>query len=220
MPLVLHHNINESTSLGAWKIDETPDNLKQQLDLDENDGRQVMSFGNELRKKHWLSYRLILQKLLKKNKVRVIYDEFGKPGIPDFKGHLSVSHSGNFAAAIVSLHSPVGIDIERIRERIERVSERFMSKAEHENTGNKDRLEKLHIYWGAKESLYKLHGKPEVDLQNDIRIEPFDYLCIGEGTCRAAMNKPDGTGYYNIFYRKIEDYIMVYALVNEDKKFY
>jgi 4'-phosphopantetheinyl transferase len=211
MPLILNHKINESTFLGVWKISETSENLKQKLDMDENDRKCFKSFGNESRKKHWLSYRLILQRLLKTKFIRIVYDKYGKPGIPGFKGHFSVSHSGDFAAAIVSNGLPVGIDIEKMRERIEKVAERFMSVEELDHTGNKNRMEKLHIYWGAKESLYKLYGKPEVDFQNDIQIGPFDYLCIGEGNCRAKMKTPDGVGFYNIFYRNIEDYMLVWA---------
>lgn len=211
MPLILSQKINESTFLGVWKIIETSEILKLQLELDENDEKYFGEFGNELRKKHWLSYRLILQELLKAKTIKIIYNEYGKPFIPSFKGYFSVSHSGDFAAAIVSYEMPVGIDIEKIRDRIERVTERFLNKEELDQAGNSNRLEKLHICWGAKESLYKLYGKPDVDFQKDLLIEPFDYLCIGEGACRATMNTPEGLGFYSIFYRKIEDYIMVYA---------
>ena len=212
MPLILNHIINESTFLGVWKISETSEDLRRLVDMDENDRNYFESFGNEQRKKHWLSYRLILRELLKTDKVRIIYDEYGKPGMPDFSGHFSVSHSGDFAAAIVSYETPVGIDIERIRERIERVAERFLSAEELEQVGNNNRLERLHICWGAKESLYKLYGKPEVDFQKDIMIKPFDYLCIEEGACKAIMNTPEGVGLYNIFYKKLEGYMMVWAV--------
>lgn len=217
MPLILYCKINESTFLGVWKIEETTENMKQQLYMDENAGKYFESFGNESRKKHWLSYRLILQELLKTNTHKIIYDEYGKPGMPDFKGHFSVSHSGDYAAAVVSHENPVGIDIERIRERIERVTERFLSIEEMDKIGDDNRLEKFHICWGAKESLYKFYGKPEVDLQKDIHIEPFDYLCIGEGTCLARMKTPEGVGLYDIFYRKIEDYMLVWAKSKEQK---
>jgi 4'-phosphopantetheinyl transferase len=212
MPLILYHKINDSTFVGVWKLDETAESMRQKLYLDENDEKYFGSFGNEIRKKHWLSYRLILQELLKTDKIKIIYDVYGKPGMPDFKGHFSVTHSGDFAAAIVNYEMSVGIDIERIRERIERVTERFLSLEELEEIGDNDRLEKLHICWGAKESLYKLYGKPEVDFQADIRINPFDYLCIGERRCGAMMNTPEGVGFYDIFYRKIEDYMLVWAI--------
>jgi 4'-phosphopantetheinyl transferase len=212
MPLILNHKINETTVLGVWKINETSEYLKEQLRMDENDLKYFKTFGNELRKKHWLSYRLILMELLQTNTLKIIYNQYGKPVLTDFKGHFSVSHSGDFAAAIVSYDRLVGIDIEMIRERIERVKERFLSISELNLTATADRLEKLHVCWGIKESLYKLYGKPDVDLQNDIRIEPFDYICIGEGTCRAEMTTPDDVDFYKIFYRKVEDYILVWAV--------
>jgi 4'-phosphopantetheinyl transferase len=212
MPLILNQSINESTSLGVWKIIETVESMTRLIQLDGNARQYFGTFGNELRRKHWLSYRLILQQLLPAKNMEIIYDEFGKPGMPDFNGHFSVSHSGDFAVAIMSTEAPVGIDIERIRERIERVAERFLTLEELEQIGHHDRLEKLHICWGAKESLYKLNGKPDVDLQTDIRIEPFDYLCIGESTCRATMNTNGEVGSYNIFYRKIEEYMLVWAV--------
>jgi phosphopantetheinyl transferase len=182
------------------------------LELDENDEKYFKAFGNELRKKHWLSYRLILQELLKGKTIKIIYTEYGKPFIPSFNGYFSVSHSGDFAVAIVSYKMAVGIDIEKIRDRIERVTERFLTREELDQAGNSNRLEKLHICWGAKESLYKLYGKPDVDLQQDIRIRPFNYLCIGEGACQATMNTPEGLGFYSVFYRKIEDYMLVWAI--------
>jgi phosphopantetheinyl transferase len=212
MPLILSHTVNASTFLGVWKIDESIEQMRQNLNLDEPDRKTFDSFGSELRKKHWLSSRILLQKLLKKNSVRIIYDEFGKPGIPDFNGHFSISHSGDIAAVIVSHETPVGIDIERIRDRIERVAERFLSMEELQQINDVNRLEKLYVCWGAKESLYKLYGKPEVDFQKDIVIKPFDYLCIGEGSCLAMMNTPEGSGSYQIFYRKLEDYILAYTM--------
>jgi 4'-phosphopantetheinyl transferase len=212
MPLILNQPTNKSTSIGVWKIIETVESLTRLIEMDENDRQHFGTFGNELRRKHWLSYRLILQELLPMKNIRIIYDEYGKPGIPDFNGHFSVSHSGDFAVAIVSYETPVGIDIERIRDRIERVAERFLTMEELEQMGQCDRLEKLHVCWGAKESLYKLNGKPNVDLQKDIRIEPFDYLCIGESTCRATMNTNGEVGSYNIFYRKMEEYMLVWAV--------
>jgi 4'-phosphopantetheinyl transferase len=211
MPLILNQSINESTSIGVWKITETVESLTSLIELDENARQYFKTFGNDMRRKHWLSYRLILQELLPAKKIEIIYDDYGKPWIPDFNGHFSVSHSGDFAVAIVGYETPVGIDIERIRDRIERVAERFLIKEEIDQIGFVDRLEKLHVCWGAKESLYKLYGKPDVDLQKDILIEPFDYLCIDEGTCQATMNTPGGIGSYNIFYRKIEDYMIIWA---------
>ena len=214
MPLILEQNVDDSIYLGIWKITEPVEILNHLLGLDDIDKEFFETISNELRKKHWLCSRLILQKLIPDKNLRIIYDEYGKPVIPFFNGNFSVSHSGDFAAAIVSYDMEVGIDIEKIHDRIERVADRFLSVEElfWIRTGNRNK--KLLICWGAKESLYKIHGKPDVDFQKDIRIEPFDYLCIEEGDCKASMNTPDGVEFYNVFYRKIEDYMLVWAVKN------
>ena len=212
MPLVLHQNINDSTSLGIWKITESAGRLTEALLLDEDDKQYVGTFKNESRKRHWLSYRLILRKLLPSTNTKIVYDEYGKPYMPFYKGNFSVSHSVDYAAAIVSSDLEVGIDIEKIGDRIKRVAERFLSPDELSWTGNSDPAEKLLICWGAKESIYKIAGKPDADFQKDIRIEPFDYLCIGEGACQAGMKTTGKLHHFDVFYRKIEDYMLVWAV--------
>jgi phosphopantetheinyl transferase len=107
--------------------------------------------------------------------------------------------------------TPVGIDIERIRDRIDRVAGRFLSDQEAGWVREYHRLEKLHICWGAKESLYKLNGKANVDIKTDIELEQFEYFCSENGVFRATMKTPEGTGLFTIRYSKIEDYMLVYA---------
>jgi phosphopantetheinyl transferase len=143
---------------------------------------------------------------------KIVYDEYGKPNMPFYKGNFSVSHSVDYAAAIVSSDLEVGIDIEKIGDRIKRVAERFLSPEELSWTGSSDPAEKLLICWGAKESIYKIAGKPDADFQKDIRIEPFDYLCIGEGACQAGMKTTGKLHHFDVCYRKIEDYMLVWAV--------
>lgn len=47
-------------------------------------------------------------------KVMIVKDDLGKPLVKDIPLYVSISHSGEYAAAVAS-PSPVGIDIEKIR---------------------------------------------------------------------------------------------------------
>jgi 4'-phosphopantetheinyl transferase EntD len=58
---------------------------------------------------------------------------------------------------ITSSTHPVGIDIERLKDRIYRIKDRFLTIEEHKSLGETNRLEKLYVIWGAKESLYKIY---------------------------------------------------------------
>jgi len=215
MPLILNKQIDKETTLGLWRIDETKEILKEQVDLTPTEEAQYTSFGSEVRKKQWLSYRILLKKILSPRPVLLEYDIYGKPRLKDNPIHLSISHSGPYSAVIVSQRVPVGIDIECLKDRIFRIKDRFLTAEEDRNIGKINRLEKLYIAWGAKEALYKIYGRPEVDFQRDIFIDSFPYLCIGKGQCTARMNTPEGSEKYDVFYERISDYMLVYALNSE-----
>jgi 4'-phosphopantetheinyl transferase len=212
MSLIHWEQVNENSSLGVWRLDESLDELRSSVNLTREEEEYYASFGNERRKKQWLGYRIILQHLMNNKQVTLHYDEFGKPHFPDMGSHLSVSHSGDFSAAIISSRTPVGIDIEKIRDRIERVADRFLSVRESGWISNLHRLEQLHVCWGAKESLYKLHGTTDVDFKTDMELEQFEYICTGKGSISATMHLPEGKRDFIIHYRKMEDYMLVWAV--------
>jgi phosphopantetheinyl transferase len=105
----------------------------------------------------------------------------------------------------------VGIDIEKIRDRVVRVKDRFLCQDELESLDPDSNLEQLHIYWGGKEALYKLSGQPGVDFRNDIHIHPFDYLCHTKQNCTATITIGENRKEYTLFHMKIEEYMLVVA---------
>ena len=215
MPLLKIEQINASTQLGIWKIEETADELRTRARLTPEEADLYITFKNETRRKQWLSYRILLNEMLPAGVPLLVYNEFGKPALKECNLFLSISHSGEYAVTIISKTDPVGIDIERIADRIERIKCRFLVPEEEQQITETNRLEKLYIYWGAKESLYKIYGRPEVELQRDIFIDPFDYLCSGKGQCSGRMKTPEGEESYTVFYESIAGYMLVYALKKE-----
>ena len=218
MPLLRIESLGHSTQLGIWKIEEAKEILKVQVELDPAEEDQYTSFKSEVRKKQWLSCRILLKEMLAADHVLLNYSAYGKPSLRNRGEFLSISHSGDYAAVITSRTCPVGIDIECLKERIHRIKEKFLMLEEDRNLGETNRLEKLHIVWGAKEALYKIHGRPELDFQRDIFIGPFDYLCSRKGQCSAQMNTTEGLENYDIFYEWISGYMLVYALKNDVEK--
>ncbi|HZX63470.1 MAG TPA: 4'-phosphopantetheinyl transferase superfamily protein [Bacteroidales bacterium] len=218
MPLLKMESLGPYTQFGVWKIDEVKEALKEQVQLDPAEEDQYASFKSEVRKKQWLSYRILLKEMLSPDPPFLEYDANGKPRLRNSGLFLSISHSGDYSAVITSKTCPVGIDIERLKDRIYRIKDKFLTVKEDQKIGETNRLEKLYVAWGAKEALYKIYGRPEVDFQRDIFIESFDYLCGGKGQCKARMNTPEGPEKYTIFYERISDYMLVYALKNNVEK--
>jgi 4'-phosphopantetheinyl transferase len=210
MPLFRKSQLTKTTSLGIWKIEETADTLRSNIQLTQAENNYYQTLRSDLRKKHWLSYRNILKSLMDNDSLELFYDPYGKPHSVNKNYHLSVTHSGIFSAVIVSNNCEVGIDIEMLKDRIERVKEKFLSEAERSWIGEHNRLEKLYICWGSKESLYKLNGKPEVEFGKDIIVEPFEYR-NANGQCTVRMKTGKGIQNFQVFYEKINDYMLVYT---------
>ncbi|MCX6304888.1 MAG: 4'-phosphopantetheinyl transferase superfamily protein [Bacteroidetes bacterium] len=211
MPFLREISIAGGIRTGIWQITETPDELLALVHLSHSELSTYATFRNDLRKKQWLAYHALLNHLLAPLPANLSYDPNGKPLLDSGSHHISVSHAGEFAAAVCSEKNAVGIDIEKMKERVERVKDRFLQQSELESIGAEHRIEQLYVFWGGKEALYKLHGKPDVDFRNDIYIHPFDYLCNTNQQCKAAMTINEQNLEYTLFFEKIGDYMLVVA---------
>ncbi len=104
--------------------------------------------------------------------VKIEKDHFGKPFIPNSSIHISISHSKNWLAVIVNELEPTGIDIEMIRSNVLNIQSKFLSNEEILDANN--HIEKLLMYWCAKEALYKLHGTKGITFKTQLLIDPFE----------------------------------------------
>lgn len=203
MPLIHDTNPMADVHAAVWHITEPLSHLLSSVQLSEEELARFHTYTHEQRKKQWLAYRLILRHLIPPSYPSdLIYDALGKPSLSSAPGFISVSHAGEYAAAVYSVKHPVGIDIEQLRGRIERVKHRFLSDEELHAIPEENNLEKLYIYWGAKEAIYKINGKPDIDFKRDIIIHPFEYLCNMKGTCSATLTTPQYVQKIRVFYEK------------------
>jgi phosphopantetheinyl transferase len=166
--------ISSSTKVFIWKIEESIEELKQGITLTENSSVRLNSMKSDLHQKGFLSIRHLL-KIAGYSDADLIYDEFGKPHLKDGK-FISITHSFTFTAIIVSDFLPVGIDIEKQREKILKIAHKFTPFEEYKTIANVDALiSKLTIVWGGKESLYKIYGKKKLRFLHHIYIEDFKF---------------------------------------------
>jgi phosphopantetheinyl transferase len=105
--------------------------------------------------------------------LQISKNELGKPLVENVALNVSLSHSKFWAAAAISPKMIVGIDVETLEERIQRVAHKFLLPSELESIQN-NRIETLSLYWSAKESLYKLYSFKQIDFAEQLRIEPFE----------------------------------------------
>lgn len=156
----------------------------------------------ETKGKEHLAARLIDERC------EIVYDDKGKPFVKDSHLHISISHSHDRLAMMVNSREATGIDIELIRKNVVNIKTKFLGQAELADAG--DHVEKLLVYWAAKETLYKIYGLKEVAFIENLFVEPFEYKDRGQLTGHIRL--PAFNKRFALHYEEIKDYILVYAL--------
>ena len=169
MPVFFQQQINEHTRLGIWKIEETEEFFKANVP-------QHRDVTHPHKRLQHLAGRFLLQYLFPDFPYELIQiADTRKPFLPDEQYHFSISHCGDFAAAIVSRDSRVGIDIEIPTEKISKIMYKFLSAKEHELfhliQPDNDRIPFSTLLWSAKESVFKWYGDGGVDFRREIQLK-------------------------------------------------
>jgi phosphopantetheinyl transferase len=169
MPLFYQHNINESAKLGIWRIEEPEDFFLEKVPLQNN-------VSHPYKKLQHLAGRYLLPVLFEDFPLEeIIIADTKKPFLENEKYHFSISHSGNFAAVVVSSKNRVGVDIELITSRIKNISDKFLNDEEKKYINSLDdvpqvQLELITVYWSAKEAIFKWYGNGEIDFRAHMQI--------------------------------------------------
>lgn len=215
MPLLFLREVAEQTSLAVWQISETADWFRSRLQLDEREISHIDSIRHPQRQLHWLSSRLLLRELLgnPKTYIDLVSDERGKPMVRNFQAELSISHSSALSALVLSHNQRVGVDVEKISEKVERIREKFMSAGELASLSHQKQREQLYVYWCAKESMYKWYSRKELDFRTHLSVQPFRYEAAG--SVSGAIRKNGFSKELKISYEKLDDYMMAYTLAPE-----
>ena len=170
MPVIYQQQINEDCRLGIWKIEENEAFFKGNVPLH----RDVTHPHKRLQH---LAGRFLLQYLYPDFPYSLIQiADTRKPFLPDEQYHFSISHCGDYAAAIVSKTHRVGIDVEEPKDRILKVANKFLSEREWSLVNSLNtkpetpNSELLTLLWSVKESVFKWYGDGVVDFANDIQV--------------------------------------------------
>lgn len=210
MPLIETINVEDKAQIGIWKIEESYDELKWQLQWGQRDLEQFKAIKDEQRAIHWLSSRVLLRRMLNTDKfIDLQTDEFGKRFLANFDSQLSISHSGDLVAVILS-SKKVGIDLQRMDPKIEPLAQKFISKKEWEEIDHDHLLSRIHVYWCGKEALYKLYGKRKLDFRENLYIKPFTWSDLGVTT--GQIIKPDYKKEFPLYFRKMDNYLLAYVV--------
>lgn len=211
MPIVWTEKIDQHGELAIWHITENAEDLYAKLQLNADEKKYYESLQNGKRNMHWLGSRVLLRTLLKTNHyIDVQLDENNKPYLVNFPFEFSISHSNDYASVIIYKGKKVGIDIEKMSEKILRIQKKFMSETELSFISEQDKIEQLYVCWGIKESLFKLYGKGNLPFIEGIQIEPFNYH--NDIIIKASIHKNNFHQSFNMRFKKHEDYMLVWCV--------
>ena len=202
MPLYYQQDINENTRLAIWEIAEGHDFFLEKVSL----RYPVVHPQKQLQ--HLAAGYLLPYLYPDFPYQEVVYPAQGRPFVSGDRYFFSLTHSGNMAAAMVSASGAVGIDLEKITDRVHRVRHKFLSQEEWEwvkGQGEEMQRELLTLLWTVKEAVYKWRNIPGTIFSQDILVSPI--LLSGAGDIHVMVtNEP-----LVVSYRRVGEFYISYV---------
>lgn len=209
MPVILEKKYENNISLAVWQITESHDELQAMLPSEIMTDAELASISHPQKQVEFFCSRLVIKYLAHSLGIKYLgikKDEFGKPYLVGSNWQMSITHTSNYVAAVMHPSEALGMDMEKPSEKLQRIAHKFLSATERTEAEND--IEKLCIYWSAKEALYKLYGKRKVIFNENLFVFPF-LKEQNKITGRLKINEIDKE--YCIYVEKIDGYILVVA---------
>ena len=200
MPIFFQQQINDTTRLGIWKIEEPEAFFEHNVPV-----KQQVTHPHK-RLQHFAG-RFLLPYLYPAFPYRLIQiADTKKPFLANEEYHFSISHCGDYAAAIVSKTARVGIDIEIPTPKMEKIAHKFLNEDEKASFGITD-IRQLTLLWSAKESVFKWYGNGQVDFSEHILLGKND---IAESLIHCHFTKTPID--LQIHYHHFEDIVLTWVM--------
>lgn len=210
MGIAYRKKVDNDTEFALWKIEENADELYQQLQLHDDEKAFIQQLSNSKRYLHWLGTRVLLRKMLNTEEyIDCKVDAYGKPYLTSLPYHISLSHSFDYAGVMISKNKPVGIDIEKIEQKVERIAHKFLRPDELDFIQPENKVNHLYACWCAKEAVYKCYGRKEVSFVSHIFLDNFD--CREAGSFHATIKKEVVDLNFKVEYMQFNGYMVGYA---------
>lgn len=149
VPLHLEKDIAQKGQLHIWHVTEDistiSDSFRNRAEKTKSGKRQTELIGEY----HLTEHTNLIGK--------VRYLENGKPVLEE--GFITISHDLKLVGYYIS-SEPVGMDIQRPTEQLERIKHKFCNEAELAALDQSPtRLRDLTLIWSAKEAIFKIYGE-------------------------------------------------------------
>ena len=165
MPFLKEFIMNEKTKIKLWKVMIGELNTKE---LNNDDKNLLKLKKSNILREQFLATRKILA--LENSDYKISYNNNGKPSL-NAKYNISISHSHEIAALVISDNSKIGLDVQLNENKIFNIQDKFLNPTEKLNIGENPSLKILTMIWTSKESIYKAVGLKGILFSDNIKIE-------------------------------------------------
>ena len=209
MGLYLKKELDNEAVIGVWQITETEEELKELSSTPSDEMEEISFIRSESLRKQRLAVRALLNTMFDE-KVYLSHHDNGKPYLENNPVNISITHTEKYVAVILHEEENVGIDIESLDRDFSAVEKKALSEDEIEDLEDEKRNEQLAIYWCAKEAVYKLLSRYNVDFAEQIEIERFRPR--GEGELEATFTSKDDEEEFDLEYITFDRHVLVWVV--------
>ena len=157
--------IDDQTKIKIWKVilgELSPKELN-------NDEKKLFKLKkSNILREQFLATRKMLA--LENSDYIITYDLDGKPTL-NSEFNISISHSHEIAALVISNNLKFGIDVQFKESKILNIKNKFLNKSEKSNIGDDPTVDILTMVWTSKESIYKAIGQKGISFSENIKID-------------------------------------------------
>jgi len=208
MAIIMNEQFECGCHLGIWKITEDLSTLLSRITLTREELETLERFSHLPRKIEWLSVRVLLNEMAGSD-LSIYYNGNRKPFIKGNSYYISISHSRDLTSILLSREKKVGIDLEYMSHRIGSISDRFVNKQESIVEDEEQRKYHLYIHWCAKEALYKICDKQDINFKENLTIESF--LPMEKGLLKGRVHNRKRNELFNMNYFNLGNYVVVWT---------
>ena len=209
MGLYLKKELDNEAVIAVWQITETEEELKELSATPSDEMEEISFIRSESLRKQRLAVRALLNTLFDE-KVYLSHHDNGKPYLENNPVNISITHTEKYVAVILHEEENVGIDIESLDRDFSAVEKKALSEDEIDDLEDEKRNEQLAIYWCAKEAVFKLLSRYNVDFAEQIEIERFRPR--GEGELEATFTSKNEEEEFDLEYITFDRHVLVWVV--------
>ena len=210
MGLYLKKKLSNEATIGVWQITESEAELTALSSTPADEMEEISFIGSESLRKQRLAVRALLNTLFDE-KVYLSHHDNGKPYLENNPVNISITHTERYVAVILHDEKDCGIDVESLDRDFSAVEKKALSEDEIEDLEDEKRNEQLAIDWCAKEAIFKLLSRYNLNFAEQIEVERFRLR--GEGELEATfIDKDEDEQEFDLEYITFDRHVLVWVV--------